>query len=323
MLSIVLGELVPKSLALRSGEVVALAVARPLRVLASLFRPFVWFLTGASNLVLRPFRDSTTFTESRLSPEELRQLVEEAAAAGTLDARAGEIATRAIDLGGLRAAAVMVPRGKIVWLSAVASPEAVRATLRTKPHGRYPVRGASEDDILGYVVARDVYHQLLEGSFDLRRIVREVSFFPEGVSAVELLRALQEKAAPLGLLVDETGLVAGLVSPSDIADELVGEMVADGGGRAIVAERDGTYLVDAATPVHEVSRALGVELPTGPTFSTLAGLLITTAGTIPPPGAKLTLPGGVEAEVVDASRQRVRRARLRVPPPAPADSEPA
>ena len=109
-LSIVLGELVPKSLALRTSEQVSLIVAAPLTAVAVVARPVAWLLTGISNLILWPFRDQTTFSETRLSAEELQQLVEEASSSGAVHERAGDIASRAIDLNSLRVSSILVPR---------------------------------------------------------------------------------------------------------------------------------------------------------------------------------------------------------------------
>ena len=224
--SIVLGELVPKSLALRHSERLALWVSRPLEVLSWVARPIVWFLTTASNVVLRPFRDRTNFTEARLSAEELRQLVDEATAAGSVDRETGDIAARAIDLGRLKAASVLVPRVDIAWLSLDAPRDAVERTLREVPHARYPVLDASSKPV-GYVLAHEVYVQLLEGKLDLRALLREVPTFPASAAAVEILRALQSARSEIGLIVDDHGSPSGLVSIEALAEKLFGEIVSE------------------------------------------------------------------------------------------------
>jgi putative hemolysin len=321
-LSIVLGELVPKSLALRASDQVALLAAPPLLLLSRIASPAVWLLTAASNLVLRPFRDRTTFTESRLSPEELRQLVEEAAEAGALDAHTGEIASRALDLGELRVSAVMVPRGSIVALEATATPDEVRAALRDRPFARYPVRGEREDDVLGYVMARELYAQLLEGRLDLRAALRRIPFFPEQTRAVDVLRALQAGRTRIGIVVDELGAVAGLVSLEDLAEEVLGEIFAEHETPTGIVQPDGpgAWLAAGTAPLHELNRELGLDLPVEPGWSTLAGLILHVTGTIPAPGTRVDLPGGVRAEVVESTSQRVRRVRLRVPGGSAEDS---
>jgi putative hemolysin len=314
-LSIVLGELVPKSLALRSSDRFALLSAPVLLLLSRVAAPVVTLLTAASNLFLRPFHDRTNFVESRLSREELRQLVEEAADAGSVDAQAGEIATRAIDLGDLSVGAVMVPRGAIASLDVGASAEEVRATLRDRPYSRYPLTDGASENVLGYVMAREMYTQLLEGRLDLRAALRQVPYFPEQTRAVEVLRTLQTSRTHIGVIVDELGSVAGLVSVEDLAEEVLGEIFAEHETPSGVVQPDGpnTFLVLGTAPVHEINRELGTDLPTGPGFSTLAGLILNQERAIPMAGARIVMPGGVEAEVIEATSQRIRRVRLRMP----------
>lgn len=312
VLSIIIGELVPKSLALRHSERVALWVSRPLLLLSYVARPIIWFLTAASNVVLRPFRDQTTFTEARLSPEELQQLVDEATAAGTMNKDAGEIASRAIDLGTLKAFSMMVPRTEIVWLALEASREQVEKVLSDTPHARYPVLDATEEPI-GYVLAREVYAQLLAGSMDLRKLLREIPAFAETAPAVVVLRALQRAKSEIGLLLDDTGSPSGLVSIETLAEELFGEIVAEQeiARPSIAPQDDGSILVRGDTPLHEVNRDLGLELPIDATSSTLGGLVLATFGGFPAAGDKLVLPGGIEAEVKETSARRVLVVRLR------------
>lgn len=316
VLSIVLGELVPKSLALRSSERVSLLLARPLLWLSTVARPVVWFLTAASNLVLRPFRDHTTFTEARLSPEELRQLVEEAATAGALDPRAGDIASRAFDLSSLRVSALMVPRHEVVGLRKDATREQVWATLTRSPHERYPVLGDTPAELGGYVMARDLVTQIVEtGKVDVAAATRQAPFFPESAAAVEALRTLQQRHTELGIVVDEQGDLAGIITLGDIAEELIGEIVSEGEDPVewIVKEPDGSVLVLGATPVHDVNRELDIDLPEGPRFTTIAGLLIHDAGRMVRTGESFEI-DGVRLTVVDASPRQVRRIRLQLPP---------
>jgi putative hemolysin len=320
-LSIVLGELVPKSLALRSRERFALLASPVLPLLSRVAAPGVALLTLISNLFLRPFHDRTTFVESRLSREELRHIMEEATDAGSVDAHAGEIATRAIDLGELPVGAVMVPRGDIASLDVGATADEVRHTLRTHPFSRYPLSDGTPENVLGYVMARDLFQQLLEGRLDLRSALRQVPYFPEQTRAVEVLRTLQTARTHIGIVVDELGSVAGLVSVEDLAEEVLGEILAEHETPSFVLQPDGpgAFLVLGTAPVHEINRELGTDLPVGPGFSTVAGLVLHLVGTIPQAGARVSLPGGIEAEVVDATSQRIRRLRLRTPARPPGE----
>ena len=312
--TIVLGELVPKSLALRATERVALTLAPGIDLLAWLARPIVWFLTVTSNLVLRPFNDKTNFSESRMSRDELQQLVEEAATAGTVHQEAGDIASRAIDLGGLRVAAVMVPRTAIVGLERGATRDEVLEILRERPHARYPVLGDNPDAIIGYVITRELYTALLSPApLDLTTLLREAPFLPESVSAVDALRQLQQARTPLGLVVDEAGGIAGLVTIEDITEELVGDILAEHEKpfASVHPEAEGSARIAGITAIHEVNRLLGLELPEAATYTTLAGLVVDRAEHIPKAGEVVEIAEGVRAEVLEATPRQVRWLRLR------------
>ena len=155
-LSLVLGELVPKSLALKASERYALLIARPLLWLSGAARPLVWFLTQSSNAVLRLFGDRTSFMEGRVSSEELQEMVGEATRAGTVHPDAAEIASRALQFQELGAADVMVPRSQVVALSREATPEEIRSVHSEKSHSRYPVYEGDVDHVVGYVHLKDV-----------------------------------------------------------------------------------------------------------------------------------------------------------------------
>jgi putative hemolysin len=315
-LSIVLGELVPKSLALRSSERFSLVVAVPLWAVALVARPVVWLLSTLSNLVLRPFRDHTTFSEARLSPEELQQLVEDAAASGTVDPGAGDIASRAIDLSGLRVGAILVPRPQVVTISHDASAESVKRILEETPHSRYPIIGDDVEDVRGYVLARELYAELVRtGTVDIEKATRPVRFVVESRRAVEALRELQEHRAIMAVVVDEHGGFAGIVTVVDITEELIGDVMAEHSAdeRRIVAQGDRAFSIEGPTPLHEVNRELDLDLPEGPGYTTLAGLVVNTAGHMVGLGEVIALPGGISAEVTDATARQVRRILLRLP----------
>lgn len=316
-LSLVLGELVPKSLALRTPDRFALAVARPLVVLSMIVRPLVWLLTASSNVILRPLHDRATFTESRLSPDELQQLLEESSSSGALHGDAGEIASRAIGLGQLGVNALMIPRARIISIDVGASHEQVLRVLRDTPHARYPAHDGDADAVCGYVLARDVYHAILEGAPSLPELVRPIAYVPEATPAIDVLRTFQAAKQQLGLLVDERGKIAGLLTIEDIAEELFGEILEEHETlRPTVWREEGrdSYVALGEAPIHEVSRALGQELNADPTVITLAGLLVAQAGRVPGVGERIMVGTNVEAEVLEATPRQVCKLRLHVRP---------
>ncbi|WP_437680511.1 hemolysin family protein [Sorangium sp. So ce131] len=322
-LSLVLGELVPKSLALRSSERYALLVAPPLRGLSSLARPLVWLLTASSNLVLRLFGDRTNFVEARISPEEIQQIVDEAAEAGSVDKRAGEIASRAIDFAELTALQVMLPRVRVVAIPRAATAEEVQRAVLDHGHTRLPVYEGSIDDVIGYVTVQDVLSLLWGGGeFSIQSILRPAYFVVGSMPAVDLLHEMKRRRLQLAIVVDEQGGMIGIITMEDLVEELVGEIFAEHEtppAATIRRDPDGSALVPGDMPVHEVSRQLAIALPDDDRWSTVAGLCMGLARRIPAPGDVLTTPDGAEIHIVDASPRQVRAVRIHVPPPPPAE----
>lgn len=311
-LSLVLGELVPKSLALKWSERYALLIARPLYLLARVSAPLVWLLTASSNAILRVFADRTSFGEAQISRDELLTVIDQAAESGGLSPRAREIAARAVELDELHAAAVMVPRASVVSVDAEASQEELAAVLDRADEERFPVRRGGE--IVGFVATRDIA-RLCAGRVEggLAAIIRPVYVVPELVRALDLLEQLQARRVPIAVVVDEVGAVEGIVDIDDLAEEIVGSLlVGDADEEAqIVREPDGAAVVPAAARVHVTNRVLDLDLPLSRRWSTIGGLLLATLGALPQPGAKVTLEDGTELEVVEASARRVHRVRIR------------
>ncbi len=225
-LELVIGELVPKSLGLRYSDRYSGFVARPLLALSQLMRPLVWLLTLVSNLVLRIFGDRTTFTEARLSKDELQQLVEEAAKTGSVDPRASEIASRALGFGEVTVAEVMVPRNRVVALRRSSPAEEVQRTILEEGHTRMPVYDGNIDNITGYVVARDVLAIVWEkGLVVLEDILRPAHKVPESTRALDLLREMQRRRTQMAIVIDDNGGLSGLVTTEDLIEELVGDIM--------------------------------------------------------------------------------------------------
>jgi len=322
-LSIVVGELVPKSLALRSADRYALVIAKPLLWLSWLARPIVWLLSSSANLLLKPFGDSTTFTESRHSAEELQAIVDEAAKAGTIHPEAGEIVARALELPDLRVSDVMVPRQDVVPIAHDASPEELIRTAQEHPFSRYPVYEQRIDNVIGYLSVKDLLPRALRGeAVRTSQIMRPPFFVPESKPAVDLLKDMRQRRQPFAIVVDETGGLAGIITIEDLVEEVVGDIFSEHTTQVpqlIRNEKGGSVLVNGATPVRQVNRMLGIELPEDGDYTTVAGLSLALAGKVPSAGEVLALPNGGTLEMVDVSPRRVRSVRVR-PPPSPEES---
>ncbi len=317
-LSIVLGELVPKSIALRSAERFAVLVARPLVALSWLSRPLVWLLSVSANAVLKPFGDRTTFTETRHSVDELQDMVEEAAKSGSLHPGAGEIASRALELPALSVADVMVPRQDVIMIPRRASHDEVRRILLEHTHNRMPVFEDRVDNVVGYVSIRDLLAVAWEQRLVvLEDVIRPAYFVPESKRAVELLQEMQLRHVKLAIVVDEYGGTSGIVTIEDLIEELVGDIFSEytvGAASPIRRDDDGSAIVAGATPIRDVNRELGIELPEGATWSTVAGLCLELLGRVPVIGESMSTLNGIGLEIVDASPRSIRAIRVRTPP---------
>jgi len=310
---LVIGELVPKSLALRYSDRYSFATARPLVIISWVFQPIVWTLTTVSNLFLRFFGDKTTFTETRLSRDELQQLVEEAAKTGSIDPRASEIASRALGFGEVTVAEVMVPRTRVVALRRGAPADEIQRVILEEGHSRMPVYDGSIDNIIGYVVARDVLALAWEkGLLVLEDILRPPHKVSEGTRALDLLREMQRRRTQMAVVLDDQGGLSGLVTTEDLIEELVGDIMSEDDVPEVFFTREpaGTILVQGWASVRKVNRDLHLDLPVGKDRTTIAGLCMSLAQAIPQAGEKLTTDNGTVLEVVEASPRRVRRVRI-------------
>jgi len=310
---LVVGELVPKSLALRYSDRYSFFVARPLRALSQVVRPAVWLLTKVSNFFLGFFGDRTTFSESRLSRDELQQLVEEAAKTGSVDPRASEIASRALGFGEVTVAEVMVPRNRVVALNRKAPQDELQRVILEEGHGRMPFYDGNIDNIVGYVVARDVLALAWEKDLlVLDDILRPPHKVGEGTKALDLLREMQRRRTQMALVVDDQGGLSGLVTTEDLIEELVGDIMKedDVPEQFFTREPSGTILVQGWASVRKVNRDLHLDLPVGRDRTTIAGLCMSLAQAIPQAGERLTTDNGTVLEVVEASPRRVRRVRI-------------
>ncbi|HKY40996.1 MAG TPA: hemolysin family protein [Polyangiaceae bacterium] len=312
-LSLVLGELVPKSLALRHSERYALSIAPVLDWIASAARPLVWILTKSSNLILGPIGDRTNFTEGRLSPAELRGLVEEATETGTLDERVADIASRALGFAKLTVGHVMVPRTRIVGIRRGSSMEELRRIVLEHPHSRLPVYKDTIDDVIGYVLYKDLLPLAWEGRLIvLEDLIRPPHFVAKSLSAIQLLEEMRARQQHLATVLDEHGGTAGIVTLDDLIDELTGEALNElqhDKPSSIAPQADGSILVRGDTPLHEINHELELKL-SGVGQTTIGGLCQYLAAGVPSEGTLLEANHGTRLKVERASKRTVDLVRI-------------
>lgn len=312
-LSLVFGELVPKSIALRHSERYALLAAPLLHGLSKIAGPLVWLLTKTSNLVLGPAGDKATFSEGRLSPGELRQLVDEASQTGTLDEHVAEITSRALGFAALTVGQVMIPRTGIVGLSQRAGTEEIRRIVLEHAHSRLPIYEGSLDQITGYVLYKDLLPLAWEGQLIvLQDLIRPPYYVAKTLPAAELLHEMRERRQQLAIVLDEHGGTAGIVTLDDLVDELTGEVISELSAKrqlSVHVEPDGSLLVRGDVPLHELNRVLESRLHGGG-LTTVAGLCLFLAGGVPQTGTVLEATDGVRLRVEKATHRRVELVRV-------------
>ncbi|MBL8900060.1 MAG: HlyC/CorC family transporter [Planctomycetes bacterium] len=313
-LSIVLGELVPKSLALHASERYALLVSPPLQVLSRITAPLVQILTFTSNLLLRPFGDRTNFLEAHHTAGELAHLIEESSRAGALPPRVADMTTRALEFAELRAEDVMVPRTEVVMLPRRASTDEISRLVLENVHSRLPVYDGSIDNIVGYVSIRDFIGMAWERDLIvLEDLLRPAVFVPETARAIDVLHDMRSRRMPLVIVVDEQGGMSGILTLEDLVEELVGEIFdehARGGEAEVVSEPGGSYRIQGRAPMREVNRLVEPPLPQEGNWTTLAGLFLAHHGHIPENGASFVFEDGRRLEVLDVTHRRIRWLRL-------------
>jgi Mg2+/Co2+ transporter CorB len=327
--SIVVGELVPKRLGQVNAEGIARLVAWPMRALAAAAAPFVKLLTVSTNAVLGPLLVALRVKPGgagaeALTPEEIRTLVLESSR--LMPKKHVSLLLNLFDLSEITVQDVMVPRARIEAIRLDDDIEAIARQLATAYHREIPVYRGSGDEIAGVLRTRKVLGLLAAGALEksaLEGVLEEPYFVPAGTPAIAQLQYFQENRERIALVVDEYGELMGLVALEDIIEEIIGKFTTTipGPAPSLAWSAEGVAIVDGATPVREVNRALGLALPTdGP--KTLNGLILEHLQDIPEADVSIKI-AGVPMEIAHAQGRSVKTARLfRPAAPAEAAEEP-
>jgi putative hemolysin len=305
--SLVIGEIVPKQIALRSPEPIAVVVARPMHILSRVVAPFVWLLEQSSALILKLFgldRES----KNQVTAEELHLVVAEAQTAGVLEESERAIISGIVRLADRPVREVMTPRTEIDWIDVAATGEEVRDALLASPHSRIPVANGAIEDIVGVIRTRDVMAALLEGrEIDLNQLCRTAPVIPDLMDAMDALAVLRNADVPLALVHDEYGHLDGIVTPGSILAALAGTFASDvdqGDEPALVERDDGSWLVSGAASADLLADRLGVAMPDDRDYSTVAGFALSVLKRLPETGEKFRHDGW-SFEVVDMDGRKI------------------
>ncbi|MBZ0177254.1 MAG: hemolysin family protein [Candidatus Methanoperedens nitroreducens] len=320
-LTLVIGELVPKRIALHNPERIACTVAAPMRMLSRIASPAVHLLSISTDTVLRVL-GIRPVSEQPVTEEEINILIEQGMKAGTFEEAERDMVEHVFRLGDLRAGALMTPRTEIVWLDIDDSPEETRRRIADSGHSRFPVGQGSLDNILGIVQIKDMLGRNMEGkSPDLKASLRRPLFVPESTHALKVLELFKQSGIHISLVVDEYGSVQGLVTLKDILEEIVGDIpsVEDLEEPLAVQREDGSWLLDGMLLVDDFKEIFSIkELPGEGIYQTLGGFVLMHMGRIPAVGNHFEW-SGLRFEVVDMDKNRIDKVLVmpaRKAPPA-------
>ena len=316
-LHIVIGEIVPKTMALQRAEPMALFVVRPLGLFAFIFHVPIIALSNLGNTVLRLMGLRPAGEQEMIhSVEELRLLVAGSSEAGVLDETEAEIVTRVLGFHELAVREVMIPRTELQALPVTATLPEVMRVAATSGHSRFPVYDGDLDHVVGVLHLKDLFAVLEQGApaqFDLRRLIRLVLMVPDSLPVDTLLLQLQQEQRSLAVVVDEFGGIAGLVTLQDVLERIVGQFGDEfqAAEPAVQSQPDGSVLIDGLARIEDVARECGLKVHAEDTeeVETMGGLVMLRLGRVPTIGDEVPVDGAM-LRVEQMDGRRVARLRL-------------
>jgi putative hemolysin len=299
--SLVAGELVPKQVALRAAEPIAILASRPMKIVAQVTAPLVWLLDWSSRTLLR-LMGVRQKDDGAVTAEELHLIFAEATKSGVIEEEERQIMTGIMRLADRPVRELMTPRILLDVIDRRAAEADVRAILKESPHSLLPVADGSPDNIVGVVKVRDVQAVLLAGKrLQIARLMKKAEIIPDQLDAMDALRILQQSDVSMALVHDEYGHLEGVVTPADLLTAIVGNFVShqdEGDEPMIVVRDDGTLLVAGSLPADAMAERLGIDLPETREYATAAGFALSVLKRLPKEGEHFTDQGWT-FEVID------------------------
>ena len=309
-LSIVFGELVPKRLAMHDADGVAVTIAGPMTFVSKLVTPIVWLLGRSTDLILRILGVKST-SESPFTEEELLVQLEEGKQAGIFEEAEQDMVEGVFSLSDQRVNALMTPRNEIDWLDVNDTPAEIRRKVRESPYSRFPVGEDSLDTVVGVVRAKELLLADLKSGEQLRELVREPLFIPETAFGPNALEMFRESKRDLMFVVDEFGVVQGIITLADVLEEIVGEFEEE---PQAVQREDGSWLLDGMLPNDEFMELFNLrELPDEEEYETVGGFVLLHLGRIPETADHFEW-NGYRFEVMDMDGNRIDKVLVKALP---------
>ncbi|MGI4764996.1 MAG: hemolysin family protein [Janthinobacterium lividum] len=317
---IVLGELVPKSIALQRPEPTALWIVRPLGIFRTLLRPGIAVLNGLGSAVMHLLGLQQSSEENRLhSTEELKLLVAASRSAGLVDQAQQDVVERAFAMGNRRVRAIMTPRHDVDWVDASGTTTAILRGIRQGRHEQIVVANGTLDEVVGIMRKQDLLDMHLDGKLPvedtdaaraaLLMAARAPLVLHDGATVTDVLATFKQRLVQMGLIYDEYGALRGVVTQADLLEALAGEIVDTDDDASVIAREDGSFLADGARPFGDVFAQVGISaLPTDAgEYRTLAGFVLSRLGRIPVSGDDVECEIGGEAWRFEVTRMEGRR----------------
>ena len=307
-LSLIIGELVPKRIAMQRPEIIAMLVAKPMQSLSTLAAPLVMLLSWSTNTVLR-LLGAKNSTEPSVTEEEIKVMIEQGTEEGVFDRAEQVLVSNVLRLDDRTVGAVMTPRKDIVFLDIQQTFEENRDSLCDSPHTVIPLCDGGLEHVIGLVRTNDLLESLLRGEqIDFPRLAKSPLFVPRSITLMQLLEHFKRAHLPAALVIDEYGEVVGIATVNDVIEAIVGDLPGDEEEDPLIVEReDGSWLVDGMLDLDGLKQLLDVdELPEEElgNFHTVGGLAMLQLGRVPRTGDVFVLEGH-RIEIVDMDKNRV------------------
>jgi len=306
-LSVVIGELIPKQLALKNSEALAMFVARPMHLLSRIAAPIVYLFETAASVAMR-LLGMRPDDPDHVTEEEVHAIMAEGVESGAIEKSEHEMLRRIIRLGDRNVKSIMTHRTEVSFIDVNDSLETVGRKIGQFNHSRYPVVNGPSGDVLGAILAKEVLNAPTSSPFDVRRYIKEIHTLPETASCLKALEAFKSSSINMAMIVDEYGSTEGIITIADILEAIVGVLPSnyDDIEHALIRVReDGSYLVDGRTPIDEIHLTIGIEgIDADGNFETIAGFLVQQLRKTPEEG-DIAIAHGYRFEVIDMDARRI------------------
>ena len=304
-LSLIVGELVPKQLALRDPEAMAARVAPMMNALATAGAPLVWLLEVSGRIVLKILRQDAA-SESSVTDEEVKLILSEAQTAGVMEVAETQMIAGVMRIADRSARGLMTPRHDVEIVDVSDSQQSIIRRFKETGRSRLPVRSGGQDNVIGVVSSRDFLdHRARPETISVAALVRPAPVVRDGLSALEVIEKLREAPEHMVFVYDEYGHFEGIVTAMDVLEAITGDFHdADDPELKVVTRSDGSLLVSGWMPVDEFADRIGITLKPGRSFDTVAGLVLDMTGRLPEVGEAVEIEGW-KIEVVDLDGRRI------------------